>query len=553
MFINSHVVPDSDIMVIFDYPSVNDAKLGHINDTNAKSYMYKALRMQGINCSRVSWHSVLNYPMGNNKVEDLFRTTKTAIKREDTVNQGGYFFEPSMELPFKHLFDAIREANPKYIVCTSSLALAAMGFGSSIDSWRGSMLEFEGRMVLPTYGPMFLYKSPERHLAFRRDLVRLKTPEMLWEMPNFKIEHKLSYEEVINRLETLFFLLARKTMLVAVDIETRAELISFIGFATSNREALVIPFIDVNGRSKWTVEQETEIVRLCRAVLAHPNIRVAGQNFQYDAQYIVKLWGVLPHIACDTMVEAHVLMTKGQKLSLSFLASLYCNWYRYWKEDGKDYHKSFQSEADYDRYGLYNGYDCCYTFEVAEALIKIHERAGNTLPIRFQRKMQNIVLRPVIRGIRYDKQKQVQLYHQYKQTISEYQAWLLWIIPQERVNTGGDAYWFDAPTQMSFLFYQQLGVEPVLKRNAKGIMRPSTDDEALIQIAKREPILKPLCEVLQAYRSLRQFFDLYLSAKVSEDGRMRTQYMVAGTDTFRLASKKDAFDCGMNLQNLSKG
>ena len=59
---------------------------------------------------------------------------------------------------------------------------------------------------------------------------------------------------------------------------------------------------------------------------------------------------------------------------------------------------------------------------------------------------------------------------------------------------------------------------------------------------------------LDEYRSIEQYRSLYIAAEPSpSDGRMRTQYMLPGTDTFRLASKKDAFGYGMNLQNITKG
>jgi hypothetical protein len=48
---------------------------------------------------------------------------------------------------------------------------------------------------------------------------------------------------------------------------------------------------------------------------------------------------------------------------------------------------------------------------------------------------------------------------------------------------------------------------------------------------------------LDEYRSIEQYrISLYCKQNQGpSDGRMRTQYMLPGTDTFRLASKKDAF------------
>ena len=549
MYINSHALADSDILVVFDYPSISEFEKGHITDGNAKSYVYKHLRSQGINCSRVSWHSVLSYPLGNSKMTDFYRTTKALIQRDDTYSIGGFFFEPSMQKAFDDLLDVIHFTKPKLILCMSSFALAAFGFGTSIEAWRGSQLQWRGYNVLVTYSPLNLYKSPERMMPFRRDVARIHDLAN-WAMPQFHIGYEHTPYEAFARLQMIFNMIEKAPTKLAVDIETRNPLITFIGFAWSNRDALVIPFIKPDGTSYWSVDDEFHLVKSIKAILTHPNCLIIGQNFQYDIQYVAARWGFLPKIYRDTMVEAHVLFTKGLALDLAFLGSLYCKWYRYWKQDGKDFHKSFKTYEDWKTYSLYNGYDNCVTFEVNEALESIHKRLGETLPIQFQRQMQNIVLKPVIGGIRFNRALQQRWRREYETKIAGYKAWLHYMIPQERVNAAGAVAWFDSPTQMSFLFYKQLGVEPVISRKTK---KPTTDDDALIVIGKREPILKLVCDVLRTYRSVMQFYNLYLAAHVSIDGRARTTYMLPGTDTFRLASKQDAFDQGFNLQNLSKG
>lgn len=549
MYINSHALENSDILVIFDYPSISEFESGHITDGNAKSYVYKHLRALGINCSRVSWHSVLSYPLGNSKLKDFYRTTKAMIQREDTVHVGGYFFEPSLGKAFDDMFEVIKYTNPLVILCMSQLALSAFGFGNSIEAWRGSQLKWYQYKLLVTFSPLNLYKSPERHMPFKRDLSRLRDLSN-WNMPQFNIDFENSFEDLMAKLDWHINSLEAGFKPYAVDIETRNPLPTFIGFAWSDRDALVIPFIKPDGSSYWTVDQEFQIIKKLREFLTHPNIQIVGQNFQYDLQYITTRWGFKPVIYRDTMIEAHVLFTKGLSLDLAFLASLYCRWYRYWKQDGKDFHTSFKTYDDWRTYSLYNGYDNCYTFEVYKELDAVHKRMGETLPIQFQRHMQNVIIKPVIAGIRFNKALQQRWRKEYEVKIAAYKAWLLYMIPQERVNAAGKSYWFDSPTQMSFLFYKQLGVDPVISKKTK---RPTTDDDALIVIGKKEPILKLVCDVLRTYRSVMQFYNLYLAARVSDDGRARTTYMLAGTDTFRLASKHDAFDQGFNLQNLSKG
>lgn len=543
---------NSDILFIYEYPSVNDSK-GHIADSNMKAYVLQRCKKVGVPVYKTSHYSMLPYALGNGKVDDFYLTTKKDKATSTTVFNGFYFSNKDAFL-FDDLQKAIDEANPKIIVCMSRLALSYFTNGDSIHAFRGSMLMHNGTPVLVTYGPLDLYKKTEWHMAWERDLYRVRLyldKQLDWNTPVFSIDYKQSFDAVINTLTTIRNWVFDSPTRLAVDIETRVGSISFIGIAWTRRDAIVIPFITWNDKSYWTADEEFEIVKLLRQIMTHENARIRGQNFQYDLQYIVKLWGFKPVIDIDTMIEAHVHFTKGLQLTLSYLASLYCEWYKYWKEDGKDFHKSFQTEADWTQYALYNGYDCCYTFEVADRLVEVSSRASYQDPILMQRSMQNIVVKPVLRGLRFDKKKQLQWKSEYEKIINSYRAWFLYIVPNESVNANGNADWFDSPTQLATFFYKQLSIDPILDKKTR---RPTTNDAALAEIGRMEPILRPLTDMLQSYRSLSQFYNLYLCARESpEDGRMRTQYFLAGTDTFRLASKGDAFDCGMNLQNISKG
>jgi hypothetical protein len=550
MFIPAVIKQKSDMLVVFDYPSYNDAK-GHIQDSNIKNYFIQNARKMGLPVSNMSFICAIPYALGRGSVEDFILTAKKD-KTKDKCHVNGFFFDKDKQKWFDDLEQAIEDSQPKMIICCSKIALILIAGSSSIDAFRGSMLMYKDIPVLVTLSPMDLYTRPEIHLRFYRDLHRASEffkGTLSWGMPEFDVQYG-NYATTLLMLNVILKHLDREPVKLSCDVETRVGLISFFGVAVSNRSALVIPFITWDDKSYWTEEQEVVIVSLLRKLLGHPNARIIGQNFQYDIQYIVKHWGVLPKIWRDTMVEAHVNWTKGQPLSLGFLSSMYCVWYRYWKEDGKDFHKSFQTETDWNQYAQYNAYDCCYTFEVSDALERVSEKTPREEVRDFQRTMQNIVVRPVLRGLRFDKAKQQAWKQEYGRIIASYQAWFEYIIPDELINKGGKSPWYNSPTKMMFLFYRQLGLEPIIDRKSK---RPTVGDDALMQIGKQEPLLKPITDLLQVYRSLNQFYNLYLCASLSPDGRMRTQYFLAGTDTFRLSSKKDGYGDGLNLQNISKG
>ena len=165
--------------------------------------------------------------------------------------------------------------------------------------------------------------------------------------------------------------------------------------------------------------------------------------------------------------------------------------------------------------------------------------------------MQELVVQPVIRGISFDHALQKKMLKETLEIKAQYEAWFEYMIPNELCNAGGKSPWWDSPTKLAHLMYKQFGIQPVIDKKTK---RPTTGGDAPSVIGQREPLFKVIMKKLDEYRSINQFISLYLTAEASpEDGRMRTQYMLPGTDTFRLASKKDAFGYGMNLQNVTKG
>ena len=115
---------------------------------------------------------------------------------------------------------------------------------------------------------------------------------------------------------------------IAVDIETRFRQITCLGIAWSKSEALCVPFLEVKTADKnyWPeLDVEVEIVWKLRELLTHPNVRILGQNFSYDQQYIARRMGFIPNYKPsnfhDTMTAHHVMFA-GLPKGLDFLSFL---------------------------------------------------------------------------------------------------------------------------------------------------------------------------------------------------------------------------------------
>lgn len=105
--------------------------------------------------------------------------------------------------------------------------------------------------------------------------------------------------------------------------------------------------------------------------------------------------------------------------------------------------------------------------------------------------------------------------------------------------------------QMLKLYYTDLAQKLIMsKAKPRQPSHPTCDDEALDLISKREPLLRPLNNKILHWRSLMTLLDNFLEARVDEWGRMGTAFNICGTETYRFASGENAFNVGMNLQNI---
>jgi len=75
-------------------------------------------------------------------------------------------------------------------------------------------------------------------------------------------------------------------------------------------------------------------------------------------------------------------------------------------------------------------------------------------------------------------------------------------------------------------------------------------DPSLAIIAEREPLLKPLCQLIVELRSLGVFLGTFIDATLDTDGRMRSSFSIAGPTTYRFSSSENAFGSGLNFQNI---
>lgn len=197
-----------------------------------------------------------------------------------------------------------------------------------------------------------------------------------------------------------------------------------------------------------------------------------------------------------------------------------------------------------DRESIYNGLDVCVTHEVLAAMLpQLDNVSGKTYD--FSRALQGPILEMTIRGLRVDQERRDRVLHTINEDITKLSEGLDEIISE---GVGGGVSW-RSPKQLMVLFYDILNIAPIRKRGKDG-MRPTVDREALEKLSMYF-LAEPICLYLFALRDLDMKRRL-LETGIDSDGRMRTNFNIAGTTTGRLSSAISDFGTGTNLQNIDR-
>lgn len=441
----------------------------------------------------------------------------------------------------------IELVQPNVILALGNTSLWALTGKWGIMSWRGSTLEcdlplaldYKPKVVAAYHPAAILRQWSWRQILvhdLRRAAAQSKTRE--FHRRNYSFIIRPVFDQVIEHLAMLQYIVEGRPLKLAVDIETRSGHTACIGLAWSKEEALCIPLMCTERvEGYWLADEEAEIAWRLYKLLTHPNCHVIGQNFLYDAQYFHRHLHYVPNVKRDTMLAQHVCFSNLPK-SLDFLSSMYCEHHSYWKDDGK----TWDEKTGEDQLWHYNCQDAVITFEVDEVEQANVDAMGLRRQHDFQQALFWPVLRTMNRGIRCDHTLRAQFAMHLMDEIAKREQWL--------IDTLGHPVNIRSPKQMQELFYDSLGQKPIFNRKSGTV---TCDDEALGKIATREPLLRPLVKKIQELRSLGVFLSTFVNAPLDVDGRLRCSFNIAGTETYRFSSSTNAFGSGLNLQNIPKG
>lgn len=541
----------------------------------------RMLQEAGIMRSECYVTNVVNARPPNNYLGAWIATKKKDITPAHKLLRDKYCL-PIVHEGYAALLAEIEMVQPNIIVAFGNFSMWALTGNWGILKWRGSLLQhnpyteviykipgsidrsatlkaamketFERPKVIPTIHPASVLREWSQRAVVLNDLRRVKrhmASRTYDNRPAWQFKVRPTIADVSLYLFSLLNALNADATnwdcWIDFDIETVGGHIDCIGLSHTRTEAICIPFITRGNREGyWSAGEEAHIVWLLYKILTHPKVKIRWQNGLYDAQYVYRHWHFIPRGVQDTMISQHSMFAALPK-GLSFLASMYADWYVYWKDEGK-----IASGEPEEKRWTYNLQDCVYTREVGEVLTESLKAMGLSQVDAWQQELFWPVLRAMLRGVKVRPEIKNQMALDIQEELSHREAFLY--------NVLGHSINPRSPLQMQALFYDDLKQPPILKRTViqgKTVMRPTCDDEALTKIAAREPILRPLCNAIADIRTLEKFLNDFVMMPLDEDGRMRCSFNIAGDAggksapySYRLSSSKNPFGSGGNLQTI---
>lgn len=193
---------------------------------------------------------------------------------------------------------------------------------SRITKLRGTIAESGHGKFIATYHPAYLMRGAA-HLrpVVVADLTKAGREA---EFPEIRRPKRFVYlPESLDDIESLMEKFT-KAKLISIDIETKADQITCIGFGWNDNNVLVIPIFDKTKADNcyWGHNEELIVWQYIRKLCALPIPKVL-QNCLYDLNFLWKQYGIpVTNVEHDTMLLHHALQPEMNK-GLGFLGSIY--------------------------------------------------------------------------------------------------------------------------------------------------------------------------------------------------------------------------------------
>jgi len=531
--------PHAKIYIVGDYLSAGDTVEKQCFSGGAGRLLNRLLMEAGINRSECRIGNVMMSTASSYK--DFYYDAKCESPR------------PELQQGILNIKEDIKRCSPHVVLTLGELSLKVFTDEHGVDNWRGSILFSKqlGCKVIPSIHPSTLLKSwdnvPLAMFDMRRVNEESRSPDHKEATHEFRL--RPSFESVISELQSY----RRDKVTLSFDVETDEDgHINALALAPNAHYALSIPFTNNTGAPYWRLEEEVVIWKELKLLLEDPEVKKIAQNAQFD----ITMFRINPNhihvrgLILDTMCGHHCIYAEmaaseegatgkrrlGGGKSLGLLCSIYTRqpYYKHWGHSGND-----------DMFWKYNCMDAAITYECATEIRKEMVEFGvSDFYDKYVNPLIPILLDVQIRGVKIDHSLRIQGYNELEKEL---------IILQHKLDYAvGYPVNCNSPMQLKELLYTDFNLAPKYKRGKRGeVPTLATDEEALTELSSQYDL--NILHLILAIRENRKLMGTYLTDKGGDDGRMRCSYVIGGTDTGRLASRKSVFGSGGNLQNIPPG
>lgn len=199
-----------------------------------------------------------------------------------------------------------------------------------------------------------------------------------------------------------------------------------------------------------------------------------------------------------------------------------------------------------DNEWAYNGLDCCVTLEVLHEMDK-HLSNSAQQTYAFSTALQAPVMEMSLRGILVNQNRRSRVLASFRSQSEQIESQLQRMV---REGVGVPNLNWRSNAQLLSFFYDVMGLPVQRKRNAHGIMAPTVNREAIEKLTVHF-LAEPICNHLLLLRDFGKKIS-FLETGIDSDGRMRSSFNIAGTNTGRLSSSTGVFGTGTNQQNVDR-
>lgn len=469
----------------------------------------------------------------------------------------------SLESSIRDLRAEIDTLKPNVLVLLGNTPLEALTGRKGIKKYRGSVLlsNWATYKCIPTIHPAYLLRAegfgdkntggdipPQVVIA---DFIKVKRESEFPELKTIprQIQIIRSNLELIRFIESYFT--SGEECLVSLDIETYKGIPTCVALAFNPYHGASIPLLSIKGVGggiELPLTEQIEIYLTLARFLNRPEVKLIGQNIKYDHDKLIAVSRILEpwagKIGADTSLMMGIVYPEFPK-NLAFQTSLFTN-EPYYKDEGKEFNpKKDKAEVLLS----YNAKDAMVTYENKIALDKeldefgtIYGRDLRGFYYDYVNKLHDFYMDIEQEGLDVDRERRDFLLGDYRSEIVKRQLELNDLVGHE-INVR-------SPKQIKELLFNELKLPP----------RENTQEDTIVSLlgnhtesgSRESRILSGVLEI----RQLRTNYS-YLETEVDPDGRIRTTYRIAGTETGRtstgvLGPPIRPYDAGMAFQTIPK-